>query len=830
MIKPTSRAIDESEIREMENEVEKSNSDCGVSKSQVTTTEIVSENIDDIGQETKKVRKVKLERQSSKDNSRRTRFAKCTKDESETAVSNNIRSRRLKRETSSQSILKYEEGKDKKSSTNSGVQSEDVLGAEALKLHITEPTEEVARRQEDSKVDLEASLVTETTSQCSTDVNRRSQIVAATGTSDPVDVFVPTTRKIFSPVRRDSKGKASSVISYIVRENPPPDQVPLSPRRVRRRNEQEEKTKLQNKNVEEDDENRRDNFVLPPCWILRETRAQSASPALQRRNFPVPRSREKQAESDPTPNTRKNVEFKIEDGDHISSHNTPVTDDSLVPKPGENSRVQENKFGNYGTPTSPTPPTPPLAKKYSVPNRENLSSESTDKNSSEMKPQPIRKSRTEIGFPPISPIPGRREVKLSKETAPSIRMIIARYNQKVSESQEMLGSKSPDSGSGSPLPWRSPGAERRVRVQMEKYQDEVRRALQGSEGRKHNFSGEVKKSASASFIRSFDKGSVQDRFGRRPSDSLSERQTSEMRYNGILKSSSAGSIKPGTPVPQRREAATLEKLETTTNIPPSQSTVPPALDPPSPENRVLDEDISTIVTPTVIPTSETKCIEENMSKVCSVERTGSRALRIKKAKEEFLSRGPGGTWSTNANVKTDSSNMSSTSEEGWSQTKNRLSRVSCESEASCEGILVSGEEHRQPFDSRLLVKSASAGMINIDSLSFGSILPESTSNSSVPSGSSEQGAGSSKSRFALSNIASRFRKVKMRRHKEKERDKMETVSTLCRQSLLVDIQKRKAADKRDKVSSKSCPSSPVLQKRESNSSWSISPRRIFKPK
>ncbi|RZF47980.1 hypothetical protein LSTR_LSTR017383 [Laodelphax striatellus] len=129
-----------------------------------------------------------------------------------------------------------------------------------------------------------------------------------------------------------------------------------------------------------------------------------------------------------------------------------------------------------------------------------------------MKPQPIRKSRTEIGFPPISPIPGRREVKLSKETAPSIRMIIARYNQKVSESQEMLGSKSPDSGSGSPLPWRSPGAERRVRVQMEKYQDEVRRALQGSEGRKHNFSGEVKKSASASFIRSFDKGSVQDRF------------------------------------------------------------------------------------------------------------------------------------------------------------------------------------------------------------------------------------------------------------------------------------------------------------------------------
>ncbi|KAK9881118.1 hypothetical protein WA026_014466 [Henosepilachna vigintioctopunctata] len=40
---------------------------------------------------------------------------------------------------------------------------------------------------------------------------------------------------------------------------------------------------------------------------------------------------------------------------------------------------------------------------------------------------------------------------------------------------------------------------------------------------------------------------------------------------------------------------------------------------------------------------------------------------------------------------------------------------------------------------------------------------------------------------ALTNIAAKFRKVKMRRGKDKEKDKFPAVSELCRQSLVVDI-------------------------------------------
>lgn len=84
-----------------------------------------------------------------------------------------------------------------------------------------------------------------------------------------------------------------------------------------------------------------------------------------------------------------------------------------------------------------------------------------------------------------------------------------------------------------------------------------------------------------------------------------------------------------------------------------------------------------------------------------------------------------------------------------------------------------------------LMKSASAGMINVDPDTYKKIDPELHEegyvslprNSSLPRQSNK---------FAFSNIASKFRKVKMRKTKNKDR-KFNTISALCRQSLVVDI-------------------------------------------
>lgn len=70
----------------------------------------------------------------------------------------------------------------------------------------------------------------------------------------------------------------------------------------------------------------------------------------------------------------------------------------------------------------------------------------------------------------------------------------------------------------------------------------------------------------------------------------------------------------------------------------------------------------------------------------------------------------------------------------------------------------------------------------------------------------------SKSKFGFSSIASKFRKVKMRRHGHKDPE-MSAVSSLCRASLLVNLDKDgKPIPKEYYNSSKSCPSSPVMQR------------------
>lgn len=70
---------------------------------------------------------------------------------------------------------------------------------------------------------------------------------------------------------------------------------------------------------------------------------------------------------------------------------------------------------------------------------------------------------------PASPIPQR---KVFKEISPSIRLMLAKYNQKISEQDNKSIKSGNSSGSNSPL-WRSPISERRVRCQTERYQEEL---------------------------------------------------------------------------------------------------------------------------------------------------------------------------------------------------------------------------------------------------------------------------------------------------------------------------------------------------------------------
>lgn len=123
-----------------------------------------------------------------------------------------------------------------------------------------------------------------------------------------------------------------------------------------------------------------------------------------------------------------------------------------------------------------------------------------------------------------------------------------------------------------------------------------------------------------------------------------------------------------------------------------------------------------------------------------------RALKIRRAKEEFLS-------GVQSLPRQDS------------KAKNRLSQISIDSDTSlCEGALL---------------KSASVGMISMkgedsDNLENYDSLPRKVSRS-----------GKFTSKLGFASIASKFRKVKMRRNSRETPNN--TVSALCRQSLLVDF-------------------------------------------
>ncbi|XP_063243488.1 uncharacterized protein LOC134542849 [Bacillus rossius redtenbacheri] len=519
-----------------------------------------------------------------------------------------------------------------------------------------------------------------------------------TTSSSPVNVFVPTTRKIFSPIRRDSKGKTSTVISYVVAESSTerPSNLPKEP---------------ESKEEGDKEENKLCNGIAatPAARILRENRSHSSSPCLKRKQLC------KQEQT-----CRSKEELRESPGADRES------------RPLANGAASESELD---------------------------SSDNSTRKTGEERLSPSK------AFPPLSPGPAKRELNrsVSKETAPSIRLMIARYNQKLTE-QEGAGGRSPDvshSGSGSPVAWRSPATERRVRLQTEKYQEEVRKVLQA----------EVQKSASAGVIRSPERREEHARHPVGRDASSRKPPTAVVQPRGILKSSSAGAIKP---------ACQGQPLGPGV-LPPPEQFKDGSPGPSSPSSPELEEPLRL------------------------------RQLRLQRAKEEFLSRGPGGrSWA---------------SEGGGC----RLSHVSVGSESSFdEGPEAPAAAEADP----LLVKSASAGMISVEPGAFRRLSAE-----GEEAAAAAAAAAGARSRFGLAGIASRFRKVKMRRAKGRDAPgKLNTVSMLCRQSLLVDLHQ---APPPPPPSSKSCPSSPVLRRSgppagdeaaKATGSWLRRPAKIFKPK
>uniref|UniRef100_A0A182USE5 Uncharacterized protein n=1 Tax=Anopheles merus TaxID=30066 RepID=A0A182USE5_ANOME len=478
----------------------------------------------------------------------------------------------------------------------------------------------------------------------------------------------------------------------------------------------------------------------------------------------------------------------------------------------------------------------------------------------------------------------------NKELSPNIRLMIAKYNQRLTT--EKGGASPHSSGSCSPVAWRSPVLDRRVRKQTEKYQETIqlsksasagslRKSLKqleeekerGTDSNRGEFGADrdrtrVLKSFSASKI----EGTSKDVIGRdltvgsggtekEPSpelgtflacDSLRRRDTlsrlertreqqqqqqqqqqqtvaneppasiasspscqtitsatGTIRKERLYKKRTESPIATGTGTGSiKKSAGRTEKYTRCRSVPNEECAVEvlissKALKPPSPRliarRRLNLEQQQHQRTGEFSKSAPTTPLEENCSILVPLSQ---RALKLKKAKEDFLRAPLGGDRAALGN----GCSQEAAEHQPWS---NRISQISATSTASSS--VVEGEL-------TLLMKSASAGVIGARSVpdhdgtvtlrrneSGSSYVegepgpPGASSRHSISTGSTAGvatgsiAAGSGGSRFGgLSNLASKLRKVKLRRS-SKDLSKMNAISALCRQSLMVDISGEAAA-------------------------------------
>lgn len=321
---------------------------------------------------------------------------------------------------------------------------------------------------------------------------------------------------------------------------------------------------------------------------------------------------------------------------------------------------------------------------------------------------------------PKSPILSRKEYNknipsyLPKETSPSIRMMIKKYNEKIEGSNNGLPGSGTSSGSASPI-WRSPVTQRRIATRMEKYQEEVRKAIAGPSyhfGMQKNYErqqqqpGEISKSATIDFTRDSKKKSDLD---------------CEESAHCVLRSETMPEI-------GGNNLSIKSDYDNKSNFIPS------------------------ITSSSTLPSP--------------------RTLKIQKAKEDFFQKEQN---KFRANYRDD----------GNDEDIKNLSRAD-------------------------LIKSASVGMINIESDAFERLqLSPAVSTSSnrgsdsLPRSSEQleqqQNLDKSGKESRFHQLTSKFKKARLKKSRVKESASMSTVSMLCRQSLLVDIASE---------GSKSCPTTP----------------------
>lgn len=206
-------------------------------------------------------------------------------------------------------------------------------------------------------------------------------------------------------------------------------------------------------------------------------------------------------------------------------------------------------------------------------------------------------------------------------------------------------------------------------------------------------------------------------------------------------------------------------------------------------------------------------------RVSIIENSESRSSRIRRAKESFLSRRGGpfcrsmmepteasgrenDPWrrtstsqvSTSAEAPSETAVFTSKSEETEdSKSPVRAATTTPQDETACSNEACASQEDRDVGVRADLVKSASAGMINVDPDTFGRLVAVDRGCESLPRTIAKRRNSSS----PLAKIVSKLKLSRLIRAKNVDGGNMSTISTLCRQSLMINVQSRPPEDRRD---------------------------------
>ncbi|XP_050349558.1 uncharacterized protein LOC126772994 isoform X3 [Nymphalis io] len=384
-------------------------------------------------------------------------------------------------------------------------------------------------------------------------------------------------------------------------------------------------------------------------------------------------------------------------------------------------------------------PAPPTSKKSEARLQIELNTGKQEIKKSKDSSDPLEEEHKSKSRPPLPLSPSSQRKPIPKETAPSIRIMIQRYNKKINEEGPPSGASS---GASSPA-WRSPKSERRRPPDMPV----------GVNIRKNPFlEREVQKSASACQLSRRDQTSAEKIL-----------VPTEQTQDGVLKSHSANALHPD----KSRSFTSPPKIDDcqeTENPTASTDTIIPNRDKINREiisSEKTDPQLPVLrqQSESVIPTlsrfiANNPCyFERSLSTVESLAppreveamatKLSERAARIRAARDKFLSSTP--------------MRREGTSSASDLRPVDRSSRISCDSDAG------DSQGHAQEA---ALGRSASTGMVNVDREAW----------QRVTEGPRRERP---RSRFSLARLA-----AKLRRKDES------AVSRLCRQSLLVQLRKQ----------------------------------------